>query len=171
MSQIEAQKLVQEERFEFSLFVNDNIICQRFFKIRDFDESLTPMDENAARNYKRNPKKEAQKIEKLRQLGEALIFDEYTYHEGIIPTFLKKKSMDYLWENYKPYFNQSEDSYKTPPKKGDNFRFEFKVDKMPVLTVGFPNEYFTLNPKVNVDIREIIQDIITEIRHITSVKK
>ena len=89
---------------------------------------------------------------------------------GIIPTYLKKKSVDYLWDNYKPYYAQNEDSYKTPPKKGDMFQFEIKVDSMPILKVEFPNEYFTLNPKINVDIREVIQEIITDVRYFLSVK-
>jgi hypothetical protein len=166
MSQtIETPKFVQEERFEFSFFVNDNIICQRFFKIRDFDESLAPMDEAAARAYKPNGKKEMVNLLKLTDLS-----DTVTGTYGIIPTYLKNKSVDYLWDNYKPYFNQTEDTYKTPPKKGDIFQFEIKIDKCVVLRTEFSNEYFTLNPKINVDIREVIQEIITEIRHSMSVK-
>jgi hypothetical protein len=61
-------------------------------------------------------------------------------------------------------------SDKTPPKKGDMFQFEIKVDSMPILKVEFPNEYFTLNPKINVDIREVIQEIITDVRYFLSVK-
>ena len=162
---IETPKFVQEERFEFSFFVNDNIICQRFFKIRDFDENLAPMDEAAARAYKPNAKKEMAKMITLAELA-----DTVTGNYGIIPTYLKKKSVDYLWDNYKPYFNQTEDTYKSPAKKGDVFQFEVKIDKCVVLKSEFSNEYFTLNPKVNVDIREVIQEIITEIRHSMSVK-
>lgn len=168
MSQItiEPQKRVEVERFEFSFFVNDNIICQRYFKIRDFDETLAPLDEEAARNYKPNTNKEIAKITLLKELGDSVASVDY----GIIPNYLKKKSIDYLWDNYKPFYAQNEDSYKTPPKKGDMFQFEVKIDTVPVLRVEFPNEYFTLNPKINVDIREVIQEIITEIRYSLSVK-
>ena len=163
---METQKKVEIERFEFSFFVNNNIICQRYFKIRDFDENLAPLDEYSARVYKPNIKKELVKINLLRELGDSVANVNY----GIIPNFLKRKSIDYLWDNYKPYYAQNEDSYKTPPKKGDMFQFEVKIDTVPVLTVEFPNEYFTLNPKINVDIREVIQEIITEIRYSLSVK-
>jgi hypothetical protein len=167
MSQtVEMQKRVEVERFEFSFFVNDNIICQRYFKIRDFDENLAPLDEYGARNYKANMKKELVKIATLKELAESVASVDY----GIIPNFLKRKSIDYLWDNYKPYYAQNEDSYKTPPKKGDMFQFEVKVDTQSILRVEFPNEYFTLNPKINVDIREVIQEIITEIRYYLSVK-
>ena len=167
MSQtIEIQKRVEVERFEFSFFVNDNIICQRYFKIRDFDENLAPLNEAKARVYKFNIAKELDNINTLKELAESVASVDY----GIIPTYLKKKSVDYLWDNYKPYYAQNEDSYKTPPKKGDMFQFEVKVDTQSILKVEFPNEYFTLNPKINVDIREVIQEIITEIRYYLSVK-
>ena len=167
MSQtIEIQKRVEVERFEFSFFVNDNIICQRYFKIRDFDENLAPLNEAKARAYKSNIAKEIDNINTLKELAESVASVDY----GIIPTYLKKKSVDYLWDNYKPYYAQNEDSYKTPPKKGDMFQFEVKVDTQSILKVEFPNEYFTLNPKINVDIREVIQEIITEIRYYLSVK-
>jgi hypothetical protein len=167
MSQtIEIQKRVEVERFEFSFFVNDNIICQRYFKIRDFDENLAPLNEAKARVYKSNIAKELDNINILKELAESVASVDY----GIIPTYLKRKSVDYLWDNYKPYYAQNEDSYKTPPKKGDMFQFEVKVDTQSILKVEFPNEYFTLNPKINVDIREVIQEIITEIRYYLSVK-
>lgn len=167
MSQtIEIQKRVEVERFEFSFFVNDNIICQRYFKIRDFYEDLAPLNEAKARVYKSNITKEIDNINTLKELAESVASVDY----GIIPTYLKRKSVDYLWDNYKPYYAQNEDSYKTPPKKGDMFQFEIKVDTQSILKVEFSNEYFTLNPKINVDIREVIQEIITEIRYYLSVK-
>jgi hypothetical protein len=167
MSQtIETQKRVEVERFEFSFFVNDNIICQRYFKIRDFDENLAPLNEASARVYKSNVNKELAKVNLLKELADSVASVDY----GIIPNYLKKKSIDYLWDNYKPYYAQNEDSYKTPPKKGDIFKFEVKVDTQSILRVEFPNEYFTLNPKINVDIREVIQEIMTEIRYYLSVK-
>ncbi len=158
--------VVEVERFEFSFFVNDNIICQRYFKIRDFDENFTPLDETSARTYKSNPSKELEKINTLKELADSVAGTQY----GILPNFLKRKSIDYLWENYKPYYAQNGDSYQTPPKKGDMFQFEVKVDSMPILKVEFPNEYFTLNPKINVDIREVIQEIMTDVRYFLSVK-
>ena len=167
MSQtLETQKRVEVERFEFSFFVNDNIICQRYFKIRDFDENLAPLNEASARVYKSNVNKELAKVNSLKELADSVASVDF----GIIPNFLKRKSIDYLWDNYKPYYAQNEDSYRTPPKKGDMFQFEVKVDTQSILRVEFPNEYFTLNPKINVDIREVIQEIITEIRYYLSVK-
>jgi hypothetical protein len=34
----EYSKKVEEQRFEFSLFINNHIICQRYFNVRDYNE-------------------------------------------------------------------------------------------------------------------------------------
>ena len=149
-----ATKKIEEQRFEFVLYINNNIICQRYFHIFDFNEEsiksleLKEMMDEIAGMHNGN-------------LGWSL---------GIIPSFLKRKSMQYLWDNYNPYFIQTEESYKTPPKKGDVFQFEFKVDKRVVSAAQFSNEFFTLNPKVSVDIREVIPTIMSEIRQTLSRK-
>lgn len=146
-------KKIEEQRFEFVLYINNNIICQRYFHIFDFNEDAIHslevkemMDEIAGMNNG--------------QFGTL----------GIIPNYLKQKSMQYLWDSYNPYFNQTDESYKAPAKKGDMFQFEFKVDKRVVASAQFSNEFFTLNPKVSVDIREIIPAIMTEIRQTMSRK-
>ncbi len=146
-------KKIEEQRFEFVLYINNNIICQRYFHIFDFNEDSIKslelkemMDEIAGMNNG--------------QFGSL----------GIIPNYLKGKSMQYLWDSYNPYFNQTDDSYKAPAKKGDTFQFEVKVDKRVVAATQFSNEFFTLNPKVSVDIREIIPTIMSEIRQTMSRK-
>lgn len=146
-------KKIEEQRFEFVLYINNNIICQRYFHIFDYnEESINSleikemMDEIAGMNN-----------------GEFGTL-------GIIPNYLKQKSIQYLWDSYNPYFNQTDESYKAPAKKGDMFQFEFKVDKRVVAATQFSNEFFTLNPKVSVDIREIIPAIMTEIRQTLSRK-
>lgn len=146
-------KKIEEQRFEFVLYINNNIICQRYFHIFDFNEDSLKslelkemMDDIAGMNNG--------------QFGTL----------GIIPNYLKQKSIQYLWESYNPYFNQADEAYKAPAKKGDMFQFEVKVDKRVVATTEFSNEFFTLNPKVSVDIREIIPTIMSEIRQTMSRK-
>lgn len=147
-------KKFDDERFEFVLYVNNNIICQRFFDIPDYNEDST-------------------KSVELKEL-----IDELTSMNtdsigslGVIPKFLKDKSVDYLWNSYNPYIPQTSESYKYPPKKGDMFKFEIKVDKKPIAVSEFPNEFFTLNPKISVDIRQIIPTIMSEIKGTLSRKK
>lgn len=144
-------KKIEEQRFEFVFYVNKNIVCQRYFHIYDYNEDFTQSIELK---------------EMLDNIGGMKQFSEL----GIIPNYLKMKSMDYLWDNYNPYEVQTEESYKAPAKKGDVFKFEFRVDKRTVGEIQFDNEFFTLNPKVNVDIREIIPSIISEIRQSTNQK-
>jgi hypothetical protein len=143
-------KKIEEQRFEFVFYVNRNIVCQRYFHIYDYNEDFT---------------KSIELKDMLDNIG-----GMNNGEQGLIPNYLKNKSMDYLWDNYNPYELQSEDSYKAPAKKGDVFKFEFRVDKRTVGEIQFDNEFFTLNPKINVDIREIIPAIISEIRQATNQK-
>jgi hypothetical protein len=140
---------VEEQPYEFTLYVNNNIVCQRYFDIHYFNEEC------------------------LSSLELKDMIDNITgmNHDGlgIIPTYLKEKSVNHLWENYNPYI--TDDSYKSINKKRDQFRFEFKVDKRVVIESTFPNEFFSFNPKVSADIREVIPEIISEIRFSTSQKK
>lgn len=142
------------DRFEFVLYVNDNIVCQRLFSIMDFNENFV-------------------KSHELKEMMDNLCgvnIDKWGTH-GLIPSYLKSKSVNYLWESYDPYQPQTEETYKAPPKKGDNLKFEFKVDRRVVASAIFPNDYFTLSPKVIVDIREIVSKIINEIRTYSTQKK
>lgn len=146
-------KKIEEQRFEFVFYVNNNIICQRYFHIYDFNE-------DALKSLELKDMMDSIGGMNNGQFGEL----------GIIPNYLKTKSLNYLWENYNPYSVQNDDSYKAPAKKGDVFKFEFKVDKRSVSEIQFSNEFFTLNPKINVDIREIIPAVMSEIRQSTSQK-
>lgn len=144
----------KEERFEFLLYINDNIICQRFFNINHFNEKFL-------------------KSYELKEMMDNLCGvnnGEWGY-TGLIPTYLKKKSVNYLWDSFNPYYEQTDESFKAQPKKGDILKFEFKVDKRVVAASIFENNFFTLTPKVGVDIREIISSIIDEIRVYSTQKK
>lgn len=146
-------KKIEEQRFEFVFYVNRNIVCQRYFHIYDYNENFT------------------QSVELKEMLDNIGGMNNGEFGEqGLIPNYLKEKSMDYLWDNYNPYEVQNDESYKAPAKKGDVFKFEFRVDKRTVGEIQFDNEFFTLNPKINVDIREIIPAIISEIRQSTNQK-
>jgi hypothetical protein len=148
------QRKAEDQRFEFILYINNHIICQRFFNIRDFNEDSL------------------NSFELKEMIDEIAGVNNGDFGSlGIIPNYLKQKSVNYLWENYNPYFVRTDESYKAPTKKGDVFKFEIKVDKRPVISTEFINDYFTLNPKVSVDIREVIPSILSEIRQKMSQKK
>lgn len=147
-------KKFEELPFEFILYVNNNIICQRFFDIYDFNK-------DSLNSYE------------LKEMVDNITGTNNGSFGtmGIIPNYLKQKSVNYLWENFNPYLQQNDEVYKAPPKKGDVFKFEFKVNKRVVLASEFPNDFFTLSPKVSVDIREVVPAIMSEIRTTLSRKK
>jgi len=141
-------KKIEEQRFEFVLRINNHIICQRYFNIRDFDddqiiglyEMKDLMDNICGMNNG--------------QFGSL----------GIIPRFLKEKSVDYLWSNYNPYFSNSETNNKSNSDRIDNFQFEIRIDKRTVSQSIFSGNAFPPKVRYAVDIKEIIPNIINEIR-------
>jgi hypothetical protein len=146
-------KKIEEQRFEFILYINDHIICQRYFNIRDFNEdSLNSLE--------------------LKELMDNIVgMNNGQYGSlGIIPRYLQNKSKDYLWDNYNPYFTQKEETTKNIFEKIDNFQFEIKVDKNSVAKSEFCGNYFPPKVRYAVDVREIIPSIMSEIRHSLSQK-
>lgn len=144
-----------EQRFEFILYINQTkYIVQRFFDIRDFNE-------------------ESLKSLELKQLMDKIAgvnIDKFG-GMGLIPKFLKQKSVDYLWNNYNPYYIQQEETNKNIYDKVDNFQFEIRVDKRTVAKSEFSGNMFPPKVRYDVNIKEIIPSITAEIRHFLAQKK
>jgi len=144
-------KKIEEQRFEFILYINNHIICQRYFSIRNFNEDSIQsyemkelMDEICGVNNG--------------QLGTM----------GIIPNYLKNKSQDFIWSMYNPYSTNADFPIKNNFDKNDEFQFEIKVDKKSVAKTSFSGGYFPPKIKYAVDIKEIIPSIMAEIREFLS---
>jgi len=90
---------------------------------------------------------------------------------GLIPAHLKAKAVDYLWKNYNPYYQKKEDIAKNIFEKEDTFDFEIKVDKMTVAQSTFSGNFFPPQIRYQVDIKEIIPMIISDIKNVLSQKK
>lgn len=146
-------KKIDEQRFEFVLYINKNIICQRYFSIKDFNEKVL-------------------KSLELKELMDYLVgtCNGQFGSLGIIPSHLKTKAIDYLWRNYNPYAPKKDD-VKTNSDKEDIFDFEIKVDKMTVAQSTFSGNLFPPQVRYQVDIKEIIPTIINEIKTTFSQKK
>lgn len=144
----------EELRFQFILYINENIICQRYFNIYDFNEDSV-------------------KSLELKELMDAItgINNGQYSSQGIIPRHLKTKSINYLWETYNPYFIQQEDSTRVNADKKDNFQFEIKIDEVSVAKSEFSGNLFQPKIRYAVDVREIIPEIMSEIRQSLSQKK
>lgn len=125
----------KEERFEFIFYINNNIICQRYFDIFRFNENSV------------------NSTLELKELMDNLIgMNSLNGQLGIIPNFLKQKSKEYLWDYYKPY---AETQYEEPVKniydKVDNFQLEIKVDKKTIIKGEFSGNFF--QPKVRYSVK------------------
>lgn len=138
-------KKFQEERFEFVLYINKHIICQRWFNIRDYNENSIYSLE-------------------IKELMDKLVgMNNGDFGSmGVIPKQLKNKAMEYLWKNYNSYYSKKEDEIKGSDKE-NTFDFEIKVDKVVVAQSTFSGNYFPYTGLV--DIKEIIPVIISEIKY------
>jgi hypothetical protein len=90
---------------------------------------------------------------------------------GIITSQLKKKSVDYLWKFYNPYNPPKAEDYKNNFEKEDFFDFEIRFDKNVITAGGFSGNNFPPQVRYQVDIKEIIPSIISEIKDTLSQKK
>ncbi len=143
----------EELRYQFVLYINDNIICQRYFNIFDFNEdSLNSIE--------------------LKELMESVAGMNNGEHGslGIIPRYLQRKSLTYLWDNYNPYATQYDENNKNIFERKDNFQFEIKIDEKSVAKTEFSGNYFPPKIRYAVDVREIIPEIISEVRSFLSQK-
>lgn len=143
-----------ELRFEFVFFINDHIICQRFFHVRDYNEDV----------------KDSYELKEL--MDEIVGFNKGDYGSmGIIPKFLKEKTLTYLWDSYNPYFIQQDENRNIFAKNIDNFQLEIKVDGDVIAKGQFCGNYFPPRVRYEVNIKEIIPSIMSEIRTFLSLKK
>ena len=143
-------KKIEEQRFEFLLYINGHIICQRYFGIRDYNE------------------KSVKSLEMKDLMDRIVGVNRSTM--GIIPMNLKKKAVEYLWKNYNQYHTQKEVVVKNNYEKEDTFNFEIRVDKVVVSQSTFSGNLFPPQVRYQVDIKEIIPDIISEIKDTLSQK-
>lgn len=147
-------KKIEEQRFEFILYINNHIICQRYFNIRDYNEKATK-DTFLMKEL----------MNKLTGMNNGPIGTL-----GLIPNRLKEKAVDYLWNNYNQYQVQTQADIVNHNEKLDNFQFEIKVDKVSVAKSEFSGNVFPPKVRYQVDIKEIIPPIMTEIRNYLSQK-
>jgi hypothetical protein len=144
-------KKIEEQRFEFVLYINKHIICQRYFSIRDYNEqSLKSLELKAL-------------MDRIAGVNASSM--------GVIPSHLKKKSIDYLWRFYNPYNKQTEVSYRNNYEKEDTFDFEIRVDREVVAQSTFSGNFFPPQIRYQVDIKELIPNIIADIKDTLSQKK
>jgi hypothetical protein len=124
------------KKFEFVLYINGNIICQRYFSIRDYNENV---------------------------INSIDIYECSKRVVGMIESDLKEKSEEYMWSNYNPYEVQQEP--KTVDDKDDNFSFEIKVSGKSVMRQIFSGNPYPQRVRYSVDVRSLVPKIIKEIQY------
>ena len=128
------------KKFEFILRINGNIICQRYFAVKNF-----------------NPKA----IQSLN------LIDCVNDCVEMVQSQLKKKSLEYLWSQYNPYEKQTEDQINRTPiyDKEDIFDFEIRIDERVVGAKRFTGNVYPQRVRYSVDVRELIPKIISQIQY------
>jgi hypothetical protein len=127
------------KKFEFILYINGNIICQRFFNVKDFNEKS------------------------LRSLEVKDCVDRCV---RMVESDLKNKTYDFLYKNYNPWKEQTPEEIVVENiyDNEDLFDFEIKVDDKLVARKQFTGNVYPQRVRYSVDVRKIIPSIIKEIQ-------
>lgn len=127
------------KKFEFLLKINSNIICQRYFAIKNF-----------------NPK----------VVGSIDIIECLNDCVDMINKQLKDKSLEYLWSQYNAYEKQTEEQINKTPiyDKEDIFDFEIRIDEKVIAARRFTGNVYPQRVRYTVDIRDLIPKIIYRIQ-------
>lgn len=138
--------------FEFSLKINDHIICQRFFNVKNYNSAFTESYE-------------------LKEMMDDIMGINQDVKLGLLPEFFKYKCIS---NSYKPYSLQNNNLF----DKDDLFTLEvsknnvnklkelnpnFKISELQreiIATACFNGNIFHPNVRYEIDIRSIIPDII-----------
>lgn len=128
------------KKFEFILRINGNIICQRYFAVKNFNpKSVNSLD---------------------------LLYCIKDCAE-MVQNQLKKKSLEYLWGQYNAYEKQTEDQINRTPiyEKEDIFDFEIRIDERVVGSKRFTGNVYPQRVRYSVDVRDLIPRIISQIQY------
>ena len=127
------------KKFEFILYINENIICQRYFSVKDFNPSL------------------------LKSIDAKECVDTCV---SIIQSDLKQKTYDYMEKNYNPWKDQKPEDVVVENifDNEDVFDFEIKTDEKSIVKKRFTGNVYPQRIRYSVDIRKIIPTLIREIQ-------
>jgi len=143
------------KKFEFLLLINGNIICQRYFNVKEFNP-------NVLRSYN------------LKYCVDRCV--NFITGEGLCKmpneSTLKGKTWKYLWSGYNPYLEE----YPLPDCKDnyedeDIFTFQIRVNGKTVIERMFSGNDYPPKVRYDVDIRGVIPEIIAEIQETMTEKK
>lgn len=133
------------KKFEFVLYINGNIICQRFFSIRSFNHKILHSIE-------------------LKECVDSCV--------RLIEKDLKDKTFEYLYKNYNPYKEQTKEEIISENiyDNEDIFDFEIKIDEKCVVRKRFTGNVYPQRVRYSVDVRKIIPALIKQIQETFSLE-
>lgn len=127
-------KTKNDYQFEFSLFINDKIVCQRFFNDYDYKKKYIDFD---------------------------VTVDIITSTTNLIKEFIKGESIEILWKNYDS-FNPQKTFSKEP--KNELFKITIGYKSKIIASSCMEGHGYPPRGRCKVDIRPIIPLIISNIR-------
>ena len=139
-------KKIEKTPYEFYLGINDNIVCQRYFQLKGFNErSLHSIE--------------------LKEL-----IDELT---RIIQKDLENKTREYLYSHYNPYDKQNPENIQRGDiyENEDVFDIEVRVNEKIIAKRRFTGNVYPPKVRYSVNIKELIPEIISTIQDSLSQKK
>lgn len=139
-------KKIEKTPYEFYLYINDNIVCQRYFQLRGYnDKVLKSMD--------------------LKELIETVAF--------IVQKDLENKTRDYLYQHYNPYEEQKPEDIQRINifENEDVFDVEIRVNEKIIAKKRFTGNVYPPKVRYSVNIKELIPEIISTIQDTLSQKK
>jgi hypothetical protein len=129
------------KKFEFVLYINGNIICQRYFSVKNYNKDVK------------------------HSMDLKWCVDECV---RIIQEDLMNKSRDYLYRQYNPWEKQTQEEINANKKdifeKEDSFDFEIKVDDRSAIKSRFSGNAYPQRVRYSVDVRKLIPGIISTIQ-------
>ena len=125
------------KKFEFVLYINRNIICQRYFTVKNHNQNV----------------KNSLDIKWCLEECVDLVKDD-----------LKTKSLEYLNKQYNPYKVQTQEDVDTTVNEGktkkDFYDFEIKMDDRVIAKTRFEGNIYPQRVRYSVDVRSLIPEII-----------
>lgn len=137
------KKEIEKLPYEFILYINNNIVCQRYFNVKGFNNS-------SINSYE------------IREVIEDSC--------DIIKRDLKKKTLEYLWKFFNSYVEQKSEEIdrRNVYENEDFFDLEIKFDdngnRKTIAMQRFTGNVYPPKVRYSVDIRELIPSIISNIQ-------
>jgi hypothetical protein len=139
-------KKVEKTPYEFYLYINENIVCQRFFQLRGYNENVLHSLE-------------------LKELIDTVA--------KTVQKDLESKTRDYLYLHFNPYDVQNPEDIQRINifENEDVFDVEIRVSDKIIAKKRFTGNVYPPKVRYSVNIKELIPEIISTIQETLSQKK